>query len=184
MLLRHYMTLLFWFRKNTRSLERPGTIYCRVTVDGVEYNFATVVRIHKEQWDSTAQQVRGRSDSAKVANQQLTQVGDGLREAFNILERAGTFITPERVVARYQQPQARQISLRELMSRYGEHLKVLVASNQIAASSRESYTIRLARLDEWLMDTKRGDLRPAEFTLRKAEAMFDWLLAKPRSKNY
>ena len=184
MLLRHYMTLLYWFRKNTRSLERPGTIYCRLTIDKAEHNFATIIRIHKEQWDSTAQQVRGRSDSAKIANQQLTQLADGLREAFNILERAGTFITPERVVARYQQPQARQIAMRELMSRYGTHLAEQVAAGKITASSSESYGIRLARLDEWLADTKQQDMRPAEFTVRRAQGFFDWLLAKPRSKNY
>jgi integrase/recombinase XerD len=109
MLLQHYMKILFWYRKNTRSLERPGTIYCRVTVDKVEHDFATAVRVFKSDWDSTRQQVRGRSDTAKVANQQLGQLHAGLTEAFNILEREGTYITPERVVLCYQKPQARRL---------------------------------------------------------------------------
>lgn len=184
MLLSHYMTLLFWFRKNVRALHRPGTLYCRVTVDKVEFNFATAVRVHKDEWDATRQQVRGRGDAARVGNQQLTQLADGLREAFNLLEKEGTYITPARVVDRYQHPQARVVSLLEAAGRFLAYRDTQVSSNQITASTREADGVRLARLEEWLTDTKRLEMRPAEFSSRKAEQFLDYLLAKPRSRNY
>jgi site-specific recombinase XerD len=184
MLLRHYMNVLFWFRKNTRALDRPGTVYCRITVDSVEYNFATIVRVYKEDWNAKQQEVRGRNDSAKVSNQQLTQLADGLREAFNILERERVFITPERVMERYQEPQRRQIPLRELMSRYSEYLRAEGLAGNISAGTLDAYLIRLSRLDEWIADTKRSEMRPAEFKVKLAQQFFDWLRAKPRSKNY
>lgn len=178
------MTVLFWFRKNTRARERPGTVTCRVTVDGVEHNFASPARVHKDDWDATRQQVRGRSDAAKVANQQLQQLADGLREAFAVLEREGAYITPERVVVRYQAPQRRTCSLLEAAGRYLAARDAMVASGQITRATRQADGVRLARLEEWLADTKRLDLRPAELSVRAAERFVDHLRGRGLSNNY
>jgi integrase/recombinase XerD len=184
MLLSYYMTVLFWYRKNLRSIERPGTIYCRVTVNGEVRNIATVVRIHKADWDPTRQQMRGRSDEAKVANQQLQQLADGLREAFNILEREGTLITPDRVIDRHQEPQRKQASLLETVARFLAMRQSLYENGHIALHTMEADNVRLGRLEEWLQDTKQRDLRPAEFTMQKAVQMREWLLSHKRSHNY
>jgi integrase/recombinase XerD len=168
MLLRHYMTLLYWFRKNTRARERPGTIQCRVTVDKAEYNFSTGVYVQKDDWDAARQTVRGRTDEVKVANQRLTQLKTGLREAFNILEREGSYITPEKVVLRFQAPQRRTASLLEVAGRYLTARTAQVESQQITAATREADGVRLARLEAWLTDTKNLQMRPAEMSIRRA----------------
>lgn len=184
MLLSHYMTILVWFRKNTRARERPGTLYCRVTVDGVPHNFSTGVLAHKDDWDAHGQKVRGRSDETKVANQRLQQLADGLREAFNMLEREGCYITPEKVVLRWQAPQRRTCSLLEAAGRYLAYRTGCVASGQISKATREADGVRLARLEEWLTDTKRPDMRPAEMSLKAAERFLDHLRARKLSNNY
>lgn len=184
MLLRHYMTVLFWFRKNTRDRARPGTIQCRVTVDGVEYNFSAGVYAHKDDWDAGRQQVRGRSDETKVANQRLTQLADGLREAFNILEREGSYITPEKVVVRFQAPQRRTASLLEVAGRFLTARTAQVASGQITAATREADGVRLARLEAWLTDTKNLQMRPAEMSIRRAEQLLEYLRGQGKSQNY
>lgn len=184
MLLQHYMTLLFWFRKNTRSLERPGTIQCRVTVDKVEYNFATPVRVFKADWNAERQEVRGRSDAAKVANQQLKQIGDGLREAFNILEREGTYITPERVVLCYQKPQARSQSLLSIFGQYIQERQQLVEVGQLSRASLEADRVRLNLLEKWLTEQGLVQLRPQELRAARVEQFVQWLRAQGRKKNY
>ncbi len=184
MLLRHYMTVLFWFRKNTRALERPGTLYCRVTVDKVDYNFATSVRVHKPEWDAQTQKVRGRSDAAKVSNQQLQQLADGLREAFNILEREGTYITPERVVACYQKPQARTQSLLTVFGLYIKQREQLVEVGQLSAASIEADKVRLNLLEKWLAEQGLSEMRPQELRASRVEQFVQWLRAGKRKKNY
>lgn len=184
MLLSHYMTVLFWFRKNTRALERPGTVQCRVTVDGVPYNFSTAVYCHRADWDSARQAVKGRTDAVRVANQSLQQLADGLREAFNILEREGAYITPEKVVLRYQAPQRRTASLLEAGARYLVFRAAQVQSGQISPATLEADGVRLARLQEWLTDTKRLDLRPVELTARRAEQLLEYLRGLGKSQNY
>lgn len=184
MLLDSYMTLLFWFRKNVRSSERPGTVYCRVSVDKVEFNFATAVRVFKEDWNATKQEVRGRSDTAKVANQALTQLADGLRESFNLLEREGTLITPERVLARYQKPQGERSTLLVVFHRYLVAREKQVASGQISPATLVADRVRLNRLEEWLTDTKREDLLPREMSVARVEQFVEWLRGRKRSKNY
>lgn len=178
------MALLFWFRKNVRTISRPGTIYCRITVEGGEHNFATPVRVFKDEWDAKTQKVRGRSEAAKTANDQLDELGDGLRRAETDLKKEGVYLTPERILLRYQKPQARQLSLRQLVSKYEAALVKQVQTDQITASTREAYLVRLARLDEWLQDKKATDMRPVEMNVRKAQQFFDWLLASGRSRNY
>lgn len=184
MLLQHYMKILFWFRKNTRSVERPGTIYCRVTVDKVEHDFATAVRAFKPDWDSTRQQVRGRSDAAKAANQQLGQLHAGLTEAFNILEREGTYITPERVVLCYQKPQARRVSLLTAFGQYLVERAQQVTSGQITAASLTADRVRLNLLERWLEETGLKDMRPGEMDWKKGEQFIQWLRNQKRKKNY
>lgn len=184
MLLHSYMTLLFWFRKNVRSAERPGTLYCRISVDKIEFNFATSVRVFKSEWDATRQAVRGRTDTAKVHNQTLTQLADGLREAFNVLEREGQLITPERVLARYQKPQGERDTLLVVYTRYLVAREKQVVSGQITPGTLETDKVRGNRLEEWLQDTHRTDLRPREFTRARAEQFIEWLRGRKRSKNY
>lgn len=184
MLLESYMTLLYWFRKNVRSLERPGTVYCRISVDKTEYNVATSVRVFKDEWDATRQQVRGRSDTAKVANQTLTQLADGLREAFNLLEKEGVLITPERVLQRQQKPQGDRDPLLVVFARYLVARAAQVASGQISQATLDADRVRGNRLEEWLQDTGRPDLRPKELTAARAEQFIEWLRARKRSKNY
>jgi site-specific recombinase XerD len=178
------MTVLFWFRKNTRALERPGTINCRVTVDKVEHNFATCVRVHKTEWNSTSQEVRGRSDAARVANQQLQQVADGLREAFNILEREGVYITPTAVVKRYHQPQARKQSLLAIFGQYIEQREALVAVGQLSPASVEADRVRLNLLEKWLTEQGLAEMRPQELRAARVEQFVQWLRAQKRKKNY
>ncbi|WP_162303590.1 site-specific integrase [Hymenobacter sediminis] len=178
------MNVLFWFRKNTRALDRPGTVYCRVTVDKAEHNFATSVRVFKADWDAHGQKVRGRSDAAKVANQQLQQLGDGLREAFNILEREGTYITPEKVVLCYQKPQARKQSLLTVFGLYIAERQQLRDAGQLSQASLDADKVRLNLLELWLTEQGLQEMRPQELRAGKVEQFVQWLRANKRKRNY
>ncbi|WP_460675947.1 tyrosine-type recombinase/integrase [Hymenobacter coalescens] len=178
------MTILLWFRKNTRALSRPGTIMARVTVDKARCEFATTVRCHKADWDATRQQLKGRSDQVRADNRQLEQIRAGLQEAYNTLGREGVYITPERVVLQYQKPQARRATLLQVFSDYAAQRRELVTAGQLSPASAEADRVRLNLLEQWLEDGKLTELRPAEFTQGRAEQFVQWLRAGGRKKNY
>ncbi|RZJ93875.1 MAG: hypothetical protein EOO60_04290, partial [Hymenobacter sp.] len=89
--------ILFWYRKNTRNPARPGTIYCRITVNGVEHNSATSIRTMKEDWSSEAQRLRGRSLTSKLANEELTRLENTLNDLAADLARQGKPVTARRL---------------------------------------------------------------------------------------
>lgn len=89
------LTILFFLKKGKRNKAGEAPIYCRITVNGTRTELSTNERIEVEKWDSSAQKVKGRAESARTINNHLDSIKNKIRMCFNALIERNEEITAE-----------------------------------------------------------------------------------------
>lgn len=64
-------------------------IYLRITVNGERAELSTNRKIEIPKWDSATQQVKGRSESARILNEHLNGLENKVRHDYNLLNERG-----------------------------------------------------------------------------------------------
>lgn len=180
----HFMCTRFIFRKNARAPDQPGAIVCRVTVDKQYKPFTTPVHCLRADWDAKGQRVRGRSQAVKADNAALTDIERDLNRLYYDMERAGQYITCERLLRAYQAGTRPAVTLLAAWATFTAGRRPLVGKDHTAATQL-SNELRGDRLREFLAARGRLDLQPAEFTAKWADGFLAWLRVERRaSQNY
>jgi integrase len=72
--------------KNSRAKENGETpVYVRITFIGKRAELSTGILIQPESWDINGQQIRGRSENAKIINNRLKQIQNEILDIYNQL---------------------------------------------------------------------------------------------------
>lgn len=180
----HFMCTRFIFRKNARAPEQPGAIVCRVTVDKKYKPFTTPVHCLRGDWDAKSQRVRGRSQAVKADNAVLTDIERDLNRIYYDMERAGQYVSCERLLAAYQAGTRPGVSLLAAWVEFLAKRRPMVGLT-ITAATQLSNELRGDRLREFLTARGRVDMLPEEFTGKWADALLTWLRVERRvSQNY
>ena len=164
----------FIFRKNARRPDLPGAVVCRVTVDKAARPFTTPVHCLRADWDAAGQRVRGRAQAVKADNAVLTDIERDLNRLYYDMERAGQYVTPERLLRAYHAGTQPGVPLLAAWSEFVSTRRALVGKAHTAATQL-SNEMRGDRLREFLTARKRLDLLPEEFSAKYADAFLAWL---------
>ena len=170
----HSMCTRFVFRKNARRPDLPGAIMCRVTVDKASKPFTTPVHCLKSDWDAAGQRVRGRAQAIKADNAVLTDIERDLNRLYYDMERAGQYVTPERLLRAYQAGSQPGVPLLAAWSEFVSTRREMVGKAHTPATQL-SNEMRGDRLREFLTARKRLDLLPEEFSAKWADNFLQWL---------
>ncbi|SNC67388.1 Phage integrase family protein [Hymenobacter gelipurpurascens] len=168
------MFVRFILRKNVRHPDREGTLYCRVTVDKVEaLPFATSIKCFAKNWNPGAQVVKGRTDSAQLANNELTRIRNVFEGYRNEYNRDNINFTAPGLVKRYKEASGSRLSLLELFDAFIEERSGLVGI-EISATTLGVDRTRRRALAKFLQVRGELSLRPENFTLNYCDAYVHW----------
>lgn len=111
-----------FLKRSCRGKKKKGRahIYARIWVDGEAAEISLKEEINENDWDSHAEQVKGRSIQAKSLNDHITDVWDKIRNKYRVLQQAEVLISAESFKQEYLgiQSQLNGHKLIELMNYY------------------------------------------------------------------
>lgn len=87
------LTLLLWQRKSKADANGYAPIYCRMSIEGEEEEFATGRKAHLEEWNSETKTAKGFPDSKKT-NLRLNRITTDLERHFTLLQLEFEHVTP------------------------------------------------------------------------------------------
>ncbi len=80
------------------------SIYCRVTIDGMEDEMSTGCKILYEQWDEENKQVTPDNPLFKAYNKKLEQIKTDLEHRFDLVVAQSGLAMPQQVLSSYKTP--------------------------------------------------------------------------------
>lgn len=175
-------SILFLFRKKSRLQESekgpttPGVIACRVTVRGKDAVISTGIKAAYGEWDCSASRLRGRSEAAKLANEQLVKMRDRITDIAADLDRQSKPITAKRLATLYKLDGC-AVSLLELFGQFIEEQQPL-GGVEISAATVTAHRVRCGNLQKFLEAHGLKDMRPEEFTVNMADKVLHWLMSQ------
>jgi Arm DNA-binding domain len=98
--------LVILFYRKRRKADKEGfiPIYCRITIDGLEDEISTGVKVLDHQWDTDAKQVPSTNPFHKAYNNKLGQMKTGLERHFDFVVAKKGIATPALVFESYKTP--------------------------------------------------------------------------------
>lgn len=173
--------ILFLFRKDARHVERPGSIVCRITVNGKATTFSTGIRALREEWNSEAHRLKGRTAETKRENDSLTKLEDRLNDIAADLDRQDKVFTAKRLQQIYQR-QGCSVSLLQLFAQFLAEKQTLI-NVEVCSRTVSTYRTRQKNLTDFLQAHSLSDLRPEEFTHNLADKLLYWLISTKMERN-
>jgi len=174
----------FLYLSNRRQPAGPGTLLCRVTVDGTDQEFSTGVRCARADWDAKAQQVRGKSAAVQLANRKLGQLKTGIESLSLAKEGTGEAYTAESLVREYRAGGKPKTTLLAAWQLFIDKRRPLIGVS-LSRAKIEADTVRRARVEAFLKSQKLTGLLPVEFTPRLADDFMTFMRTRlAMSQNY
>ncbi|MBN2596915.1 MAG: site-specific integrase [Marinifilaceae bacterium] len=87
------MTINLVLKASKKNSAGENPIYARVVIDGNRLELSAKKWIDPLKWDKYRQEVKGRSEAARTANQYLTDFTNGIQTAFNMLKETNETVT-------------------------------------------------------------------------------------------
>ena len=87
------LSILFFLKKGQVDKKGLIPIYLRITVNGERAEISTNRKVEASKWDSTVQQVKGRSEAARILNDYLDSLDTRVKRDYNALNERGEVIT-------------------------------------------------------------------------------------------
>ncbi len=87
------LAILFWHRKSKADTKGLAPIICRITIDAMDAEFSTALKVHADHWDTDAKKVRTASE-AKTINSAISRIQTSLETHFIVLKTQHEFVTP------------------------------------------------------------------------------------------
>lgn len=158
----------FLFVKNHRYPDQPGFIYCRVTVDKKDKEFATGLRCERSDWDVKAQEIKGRSREIKLANAKLTNIRTRLNSLGIEKDNAGINYTAESLIREFQGDGSTKTTLLQAWSLFLVKRKPLVGVS-ISKHKFDADGVRRNHLEAFLKKQRLLGLLADDFTPNLAD---------------
>ena len=87
------LSVLFTLKRNKEDKAGEVPIYLRITVNGERAEVSTNRKVEVSKWDSNTQRVKGRSETARILNDNLDNLQNRVNRDFNSLSEKGEEIT-------------------------------------------------------------------------------------------
>ena len=104
MQVRQKLSILFF--RMTKKKDREGfmPIYCRITIDGMQDEISTSIKVQYDDWDLKTKTVLPSHPKHKDFNKTLRQMATDLDRHFDLMQAKHGIATPELVLASYKTP--------------------------------------------------------------------------------
>lgn len=147
------MHVNFRFR-SSRYNPKIGTLYCRITVDGVRApEKSTYIKIEKAQWDNRAQCVKRNAPNSTTLNARLNKIRAAVDQAFICL---GEYVTAMKLVEMVFGPKDKPLKtkLSEIFKMYVELKRSTTDNTEATFKKYEQYLKNILRCfgDPYVMD--------------------------------
>jgi integrase/recombinase XerD len=164
----------FLYVKNHRHPTQPGFIYCRITVDKVDKEFATGVRCERDEWDAKAQEVRGKSREVKLANAKLGTIRHELNALGLEKENAALKYTAESLLREWQGERTPRLTLLQAWALFLVKRTPLVGVS-ISQSKLDADGVRRGHVEQFLKKQRLLGLLAENFTPNLADDFIIYL---------
>lgn len=164
----------FLYVKNHRYPDQPGFIYCRVTVDKKDKEFATGLRCERENWDVKAQLIKGKDREVKLANAKLSNIRTRINSLSIERDNAGISYTAESLIREFQGGGAVRTTLLDAWALFLVKRKPLVGVS-ISKYKLDADGVRRAHIAAFLKKQRLPGLLPEDFTPNLADDFIIYL---------
>ncbi|HEY5405909.1 MAG TPA: site-specific integrase [Ginsengibacter sp.] len=121
-------TILFWIKKN-RFKNGKAPIYARVTINGMRLEISTQKEVPVIEWDANSQSVKGRSNEARVINDQLAVIKAKILNCRSRVEASHEQVTTEILKNEYNGVNERPRMLVEIIEQHNNDIKSLIGKD-------------------------------------------------------
>jgi site-specific recombinase XerD len=150
---------LFVLRLNQQAKERPATIYCRITVNGLRSgDFSTFIKVLPQHWERKAQLITSGTEEADQDNERLRQIRTTLKTIFNRLCQERENVTAYLVKEEFLSQAKPEKTLLEVFQEFVDRQHKLVSRGKVALNTMKGYRSRLNILREYLTSHKKEGL--------------------------
>jgi integrase/recombinase XerD len=164
------MTLLFFLRHSQRK-QKPSTIYCLISVNGLRaVPFTTNEKVFPDRWDNNKQRVKGNDQQASSTNAKLGQIQHTIKSLEFDLSNKKQLVTADRLKRLFLGEDKLTYQFIEVSEKFLTHF---VLNNK--KSTVKNVASRLRNAERFLIDIKRKDMLCSEFTLNISRQFTDWL---------
>lgn len=91
------LSILFFLKKAQVDKKGLTPIYLRITVNGHRVEISTNRKIEVSKWDSAIQRAKGRSETARILNEDLDSQQNRIRKDYLSLVEKDEFISAEKL---------------------------------------------------------------------------------------
>lgn len=120
--------ILFWIKKN-RIKNGKALIYARVTINGSRLEISTQREVAIKDWDANSQSVKGRSNEARVINDQLAVIKAKILNCRSRVEASHEAVTTETLKNEYNGVNERPRMLIEIIEQHNCDIKSLIGKD-------------------------------------------------------
>ena len=83
------LTINFLMKKSRQKNNGEIPVYVRFTMNSKRVELSTGIYCHSDKWDDVGQQIRGRTESAKILNNRLDKIQNEIQDHYNRLKSSG-----------------------------------------------------------------------------------------------
>src|ERR1022692_1223193 len=104
MYVKQNLSILFYLKRKKMSGNGKAPIYVRVTIDGLEDEISTGIKVFPDHWDTSSKSVLPREPDFKAMNRKITQAKTDLQRHFDLVQAKQEIATPGLVLESYKTP--------------------------------------------------------------------------------
>lgn len=83
------LTINFLMKKSRQKNNGEIPVYVRFTMNSKRVELSTGIYCHSDKWDDVGQQIRGRTESARILNNRLDKIQNEIQDHYNKLKSSG-----------------------------------------------------------------------------------------------
>ena len=184
------MNLLFWFSKSKN--DGYGTIKLAVTIDGVESQISTKLKVKRKEWRGNLERF-----SDKQKNKVLSELELGIQRLRDFMSVAGIEVTAQNLTNTYKElqkknlpPTSENIKLvnepafhnRTVMDLIDKLIEIM--RTEVSAETLDTYKYKKERLLKYLVHIGKPNYLAKDFDEAELYLYIDWLFSEGLSKNH
>jgi len=116
----------FYVKHARKDRSGKAPIYLRLTVNSNRAEVSTSKKIEPEHWDNHSERVKGRSESARIINAQLTNLKNKVEKYFLKLDGSDERVSVQQLVVELKGKGANQMTLMEAYKHHNKRVEDLV----------------------------------------------------------
>lgn len=169
------LSVSFYLQHKRRNALNLAPIIIRIRLQGQKRDISSGVRINPETWDSKFGAVKGKSQSAKQANELLALAKSKLLKIFIQASYAGEVCLDDIVELYHGKPVQKQPQLLELVLEHNQHIQKRIGVDY-AESTWEKYQAMKIRLTQFVQEClQKRDVPLKQLDRKFIESFFIYL---------